>query len=72
MLRELTIIDRGEAYITMEKREAARPQKSLLLLSWRAKTEISATEEKTARTDVKSPVIFPLSFVGVNKRKIST
>ena len=72
VLRELTMTDRGEAYITMEKREAARPQKSFRLLPWMAKMENSATAAKTARTDVRSPVILPLSFCGVNARKIIT
>ena len=68
----LTMIDRGEPYMIMEKIVAARPQKSFLLLPWRAKMEMKTTVAKTERTKVRSPRILAFSFLGANMRKITT
>ena len=58
------MIERGEAYMIIEKMVAARPQKSFLSLPFKAKREIRATAEKTVSTKVKSPRILAFSFFG--------
>lgn len=68
----LTITDRGEAYITIEKIVAARPQRIFLLFPWRAKRETKTTTANILRTETRSPKIFAFSFLGANIRKINT
>ena len=58
------MIERGDAYMIIEKMVAARPQKSFLPLPCRAKREIKATAEKTVSTEMKSPRILAFSFFG--------
>lgn len=70
--KQLTMIVKGEPYITMEKTVAAIPQKSFRCLPWRAKRETNATTAKTLRISVSSPKILPFSFFDANMRKIST
>lgn len=66
------MIDRGEPYMMTEKMAAAKPQKYLRVLPWRAKTETKATVENAARTKVTNPRIFPFSFFGAYIIKINT
>ena len=58
------MMERGEPYMTMEKIAAVKPQKSFLVVPWRAKTETKATTAKTDSTKVKTPRILAFSFFG--------
>lgn len=60
------MIERGEAYMTMEKIVAARPQKSFLPLPCKAKRETRATVTNTVTTKAKRPNILSFSFFGAN------
>lgn len=66
------MIERGEAYMIIEKMVAAKPQKIFLALPWKAKRDTKATAAKTVRTSMKSPKIFAFSFFGAKSRKIKT
>ena len=66
------MIERGEAYMTMEKIVAARPQKSFLALPCKAKRETKATVANTARTKAKRPNILAFSLFGANIMNINT
>lgn len=58
------MIDRGEAYMMMEKMVAAKPQKSFLELSCKANRDTKATVAKIASTRVRRPRILLFSFLG--------
>lgn len=66
------MIDRGEAYMMMEKMVAARPQKSFLGLPWRARSDTRATAPNTVSTKVRSPRIFAFSLFGAKMIKSNT
>lgn len=72
MKPELTMIDRGDAYMMMEKMVAAKPQNSFLMWPWRAKRDTKAAAEKTVRTKARSPRILAFSFLGAKMMKIRT
>lgn len=66
------MMDRGEAYMMIEKMVAAKPQKSFLVFPWRANRETKATTAKMKSTSVKRPRILLFSFLGAYKMKINT
>lgn len=66
------MIDRGEAYMIMEKTVAALPQKSFRTCPWSAKRETNTTAEKTVSTKVRIAKILLFSFLGAYMRKITT
>ncbi len=59
------MIDRGEAYMIMENMAAAKPQKSFLVLSCKARRKAKATVENKVNTNVRSPEILA-SLLGAN------
>lgn len=67
-----TMIERGEAYMTMEKIVAARPQRSFLPLPCKAKRETRATVTNTVTTKAKRPNILSFSFFGANIMNTNT
>lgn len=66
------MIERGDAYMMMEKMVAARPQNNFLVLPWRAKRETKATAAKTESTSERSPMILAFSIFGAKMIKIIT
>lgn len=65
-------MDRADPYIIMENTEAARPQKSFLVLTWRAKIDTSATVANIVMTKAKSPRILTFSFLVAKVMKMMT
>lgn len=63
--------ERGEAYMIVEKRAAATPQKNFLVLPCSARRETEAMAENTVIIRAKSPKTFVLSFFGAYIRKIT-
>ena len=59
-----TMMESGEPYMMMEKTEAAKPQKSFLILPSNAKTDTNATAVKAPIANPNKPPIFPFSFFG--------
>ena len=49
------MMESGEAYMQMEKMVAARPQKTLRALPWRASSETSTTVVKMEATMPRRP-----------------
>lgn len=68
----LTMMERGEAYMQMEKMVAARPHKSLRFCPWRARRETRTTAEKANRTKARRTRIRLFSLLGAKRRKITT
>lgn len=66
------MIDRGEAYMHMEKKAETKPQKSLRGWPRRASREMAATKPKTASARARSPAMRAFVFFGANTRKITT
>lgn len=56
------MMESGEPYMMMEKTEAAKPQKSFLILPSNAKTDTKATAVKAPIANANKPPIFPFSF----------
>lgn len=65
-------MERGEAYMQMEKIVAARPHKSLRFCPWRARRETRTMAEKTKRTKARRARIRLFSLLGPKRRKITT
>jgi hypothetical protein len=66
------MIDRGEPYMIMENMAAAKPQKSFLVSSRKARRETKATVENTVSTNVRSPKILAFSLLGANMMNMNT
>lgn len=58
------MIDKGEAYMQMEKTVAAVPHKSFREFPWRASMETRATPANTEQTIARRPNIRYLNFLG--------
>ena len=68
----LTMMESGEAYMQMEKTVAARPQKILRPLPWRASSEMSTTAVKMEVTTPSRPSIRSRIRRSAKMRKITT
>ena len=68
----LTMMESGEAYMQMEKMVAARPQKILRALPWRASSEMSTTAAKMEMTTPSRPSIRSRIRRSAKMRKITT
>lgn len=66
------MMDKGEAYMQMEKMVAAKPQKSFLFWPWSGMREMITTMAKTESANVRSATIFNFSFLGAYTRKMVT
>lgn len=66
------MMDRGDAYMMMEKMVAAKPQKSFLPWPCKAKRETKTTTPNTESTKMNRPSILALSFLIEYAMKMST